>query len=246
MLSINQSKFIKSLKIKKYRAKERCFIVEGKKNVLEAISAKYGFKYLLVTSSFNQEHSQLLREYQNCLIEVDEKSLIDHGTFQSNQDCMAVLEMPEISLEDMRFDHNIVALDGVGDPGNLGTIIRTMDWFGIHSLVCSKESADLYNPKVINSTMGSFTRVKVLYTDLVNFIQNAPIPSVGADLEGIELKDWKINDPTILVMGSESHGISSEVAGVLNQRVTITKYGNAESLNVAIATGILCQHLRAN
>ncbi len=244
MLSIKQSKFIKSLKIKKYRTKERCFIAEGKKNVLEAISANYTFKYLLVTTSFKQQHSELLQKYEDHLIDVDEKTLVAHGTFKSNQDCLAVLQMPEFEISGIDFQKDIVVLDGVGDPGNLGTIIRTMDWFGITNLVCSHDVADVFNPKVINSTMGSFTRVKVIYTNLEKFLQDVPLPKIGADLSGVNLSEWHPKEPVALVMGSESHGISKSISKLLTGKVTIPKKGKAESLNVAIATGILCNHLK--
>jgi len=225
--------------------KERCFMVEGKKNVLEAIGAGYNFRHLLCTENFHQSNEHILSNVGPAISIVDENTLTDLGTFQTNHDCMAVLEMPDDLVDNVTFDDHIVVLDGVGDPGNMGTIIRTLDWFGINNLVCSSGCADVYNPKVINATMGSFTRVNVVYTDLKEFIQSSPLKSFGADLEGTEIGKWDTSEPVMLVMGSESHGLSAEVSDCLSGKVTIPKKGGAESLNVAIATGILCQQLRA-
>lgn len=243
MVSIKQSKFVKSLKLKKYRTKENCFIVEGGKNVLEAISSNCSIRYLLATSEFLQNNDLSGEIIEKKILEVTAKELEDLGTFKVNNECLAVVEMFTPQME-VSFSDHVVALDGVSDPGNLGTIIRTMDWFGFKTLVCSRDTADFYNPKVINSTMGSFTRIQVVYTALDEFLKKAPLPSFGADLHGLPLQQWNPESPVILVMGSESHGLSESVSNQLTQHVTIPKIGGAESLNVAIATSILCSHLR--
>ncbi|MFY0608385.1 MAG: RNA methyltransferase [Cyclobacteriaceae bacterium] len=244
MVSIKQSKFIKSLKIKKYRLREKCFLIEGKKNVLEGITSDCKLRYILGTKDFISSNQTILNSNDFDVIEVASNVLTELGTFKMNNECLAVAEMFEDKIEEVSFRENIVVLDGVSDPGNLGTIIRTLDWFGMTQLVCSTDSADLYNPKVINATMGSFTRVKVNYVDLPEFIESSPLKAYGADLEGKILHQWKSHDPILLVMGSESHGISTEVQELLSDRLTIQKIGEAESLNVAIATGIFCQHLK--
>ncbi len=246
MVSIKQSKFIKSLKIKKYRTKEKCFIIEGRKNVLEAIESNYTVRYLLATSDFLHNNTLPSTIVKDVIIKVDSNTLTELGTFQTNNDCLAVVEMPEQELAEVPFNDHLVVLDGVSDPGNMGTIIRTMDWFGLKYLICSQDSADVYNPKVVNATMGSFARVRVIYTDISRFISDAPIPSFGADLEGIPPSQWSTQEPVMLVMGSESHGLSPEVKAVISGKVSIPKVEMAESLNVAIATGILCHHLRFN
>lgn len=225
--------------------KERCFIVEGKKNVLEAINSSLRIRYVLATSQFIIKNKDSLQNVVE-LIEVDANTLTNLGTYQTNEDCMAVIEMPEVALSAINYKRHIVALDGVSDPGNLGTIIRTLDWFGVQHLICSLDCADVYNPKVINATMGSFSRVNVHYTDLASFIAKAPSTAYGADLQGISSYEWKPTNPTILVMGSESHGISGDVKNKLLGLVTIPQKGQAESLNVAIATGILCHQLFVN
>ncbi|MEQ8470795.1 MAG: RNA methyltransferase [Marinoscillum sp.] len=245
MVSIKQSKFIKSLNIKKYRVKEKSFIAEGRKNVLEGIKSDYKLKHLLATVEFLRNNVEVTQFVGHKVIEVTNKELEGIGTFTTNNDCLAVFGMPDANPENIAFDDHIIAVDGLSDPGNLGTIIRTMDWFGFKHLVCSSDTTDVYNPKVINATMGSYCRVKVYYTDLSSFIQRAPIAAYGADFNGIPLSKWDHSPKSILVFGSESHGISVGVKSHLKSTVTIEKVGAAESLNVGIATGIICHHLRS-
>lgn len=245
MVSIKQSKFIKSLKIKKYRVKEKSFIAEGRKNVIEGIHSDFKLKLLLATAEFLDDNAQVLDFVGNKVVEVSNQILEEHGTFVTNDDCLAIFEIPDYKMDESMFEDHVIALDGLSDPGNLGTIIRTMDWFGLRHLVCSRDTADIYNPKVINATMGSYTRVKVYYTDLQEFIGASRLCAYGADLDGTPLSQWNVDQKSILVMGSESHGISDLVKSLLKSRVTIEKIGEAESLNVGIATGILCHHLRS-
>lgn len=219
-------------------------MVEGRKNVLEAILSGYTARYILGTSEFINRNAEELKKVLTLTIECKADELTDLGTFQTNNDCIGVFEMKEGSITDISFDDHLLALDGVGDPGNLGTIIRTADWYGIKHVICSEDCADIYNPKVINSTMGSFTRVNVHYVNLMQFIKKSQIPAIGADLNGVNINDWQTKKPQLLVMGSESHGISAEVSEVLTNKVTIPRIGGAESLNVGIATGILCHHMR--
>lgn len=235
MVSNKLSKFINSLKIKKYRQRERCFLVEGKKNVQEALSSGFTVRNLLATGTCDISHPTRI----DCTA-ADLKAL---GSFATNNDCLAVVEMP-LSEPDITWQDHVIVLDGVGDPGNLGTIIRTLDWFGFTQLVCSKDTTDCYSPKVVNATMGSFARVSVFYQDLVGLIERAPVPAFGADLSGELIGGWMPAEPCILVMGSESHGISPQVKSKLDGTVFIGKNGMAESLNVGIATGICCHHLR--
>ena len=243
MVSKKQSKFIKSLKIKKYRSKEMCFFVEGRKNTLEGLASGLALKCLLATNEFLRHNEAELAFVESKLTECTAAELQELGTFSTNNDCLAVFEIPDVD-EYIDFTDHIVVLDGISDPGNLGTIIRTLDWFGFKQLVCSPETTDLYSPKVLNATMGSYTRVKVFIRDIEEFLASTPTPSYGADLDGIPLPNLKTDSPIILVMGSESHGISESVSALLTHKVTIPKIGGAESLNVAIATGILCHHLR--
>nr|WP_170148055.1 RNA methyltransferase [Marinoscillum furvescens] len=202
-------------------------------------------RYLLATDQFIDNNELPRSIVEGNLLNVDQKILEELGTFTTNQDCLAVLKMPD-NVQRVDFKDHVVVLDGVSDPGNLGTIIRTMDWFGIRHLVCSLDTADFYNPKVINATMGSFARVIPYYTDVPTFLADCPLPAFGADLHGVNAPDWQSDGAVALVMGSESHGISSSLAQHLEGKVTIPRIGEAESLNVAIATGILCHHMRFN
>ncbi|MEO9475249.1 MAG: RNA methyltransferase [Cyclobacteriaceae bacterium] len=242
MVSKNQSKFIKSLKIKKYRVKESMFLVEGKKNVLELLKSGFELHLLLGTEVFLFNH---LGEFKGLakhqIVQASDKELADLGTFKTNQDCLAVVKMKRQNQQGLDFGKHVFVLDGVSDPGNLGTIIRTLDWFGFDQILCSANSADFYNPKTINSTMGSFTRVTVSYGDVPEFLKSKPagVHSYGAAMEGQNPSQINLKRPSVIVFGSESHGISEEVEKLLDQKISIPGKGTAESLNVGIAAGII-------
>lgn len=210
--------------------------------MLELVKSNYVTDQILCSKEFYEVNEADLENLKSSI--VSEKILMDAGTFKTNSSCLAVGRSQEHEVADIDCQKQIFALDGVNDPGNLGTIIRTLDWFGFDQLVCSHNSAELYNPKVINSTMGSFTKIKVIYTDVEGFISQSALPAYGAEMNGSSLFESKLKKPSIVVMGSESHGISSQVKAKLNSSVTVPKYGKAESLNVAIATGIIASYLR--
>ncbi len=243
MISRKQSKFIKSLKIKKYRDIEKAFLVEGKKNVMELIKSDFEIKSIVCTQLFSELNPFVLNKNFEVIVS-SEQDLSQLGTFKVNNECLAVVKKKECSIAQADLSDFTFVLDDISDPGNLGTIIRTMDWFGFKNLVCSEHTADLYNPKVINSTMGSFTRVKVYYTDIVQFIKQSKKPVFGADMGGDQLTKTKFPKSSLFVMGSESNGISPRVRSLLTSTVSIQGFGKAESLNVGIATGIICHHLR--
>jgi TrmH family RNA methyltransferase len=165
------------------------------------------------------------------------------GTFQSNDQAIAHVEMMENTpfiIDDQDF---VIALDSIQDPGNLGTIIRTADWFGIDKILLSNETVDMYNPKVISGTKGSFTRVKLHYCDLAGYLSHSRVKVIGASTKGKNLSEYMIKPPAVIVLGSESQGISPDLIKYLSGTVTIPKFGNAESLNVAIANAIICHYL---
>lgn len=224
---------------------EKSFLVEGQKNIAELIQSDFNIKMICGTREFLLSNEKSLQPYSERCYEVGQDELTDMGTFQTNQDGLAVVEMKNLTIGEIRTDAHIIALDGISDPGNLGTIIRTMDWFGFKQLVCSPETTDFYNPKVINSTMGSFARIHCVYQDVASLIARSRLPAYGADLDGEPMARWKPQSPVILVMGSESHGLSTSIQRLLTGSVSIRKFGQAESLNVAIATGIFCHHLRS-
>lgn len=241
MISKNELKFIRSLKNKKYRVSEKRFLVEGSKNVLELMSSDFDVKTILVTKDFFEEHEALFKDHH--VEVVSKKVLTEVSSLKTNEKVLAVAHTKEYSVADLDSSRVLFALDGVNDPGNLGTIIRTLDWFGIDQLVCSEDSVEFYNPKVISATMGSFARIKVIYTDLPKFLESEERPKVGADMNGTNLLDWKPSTNEIVVMGSESHGIRDEIKPHLNGLISISGKGEAESLNVGVATGIIAGKL---
>ncbi len=218
-------------------------MVEGEKNILELLKADYKIRRLLVTRAFINVHEDSIEFFP--YIEIGAKVLADISSLKTNDQALAVVEMRDFSVSDINPDKMIFVLDGISDPGNLGTIIRTLDWFGFDQVVCSKDTVDHYNPKVIGATMGSFGRVKVVYCDLDNFFQQYNGTIIGAEMSGNNIATYVGDEPNAIVMGSESHGISESVKAHLDESITIPKYGEAESLNVGVATGILCYSLLA-
>lgn len=243
MIWKSELKFIRSLKIKKYRTSEKCFLVEGEKNVLELLNGDYKIKRLLLTKEFLNRYEKNVSSVD--YIEVTSKELVEVSSLVTNDTALAVVEMKTHSITELDLTTQLFVLDGIRDPGNLGTIVRTLDWFGFNQLILSMDSVELYNPKVINATMGSFARVKVVYLDLVKFISNYEGVKVGAEMSGDKISNYKNTLPCLIVMGSESHGISTSVRKLLDHKVSISRIGGAESLNVGVATGILCHELVA-
>jgi RNA methyltransferase, TrmH family len=244
MLSKNTVKFIKSLHQKKYRSESGMYFVEGEKSVLEVLNSDFSVELLFVTNSFEQKHAKVLQLYRGDLIQVTQNQLEQLGQYQSNDSALAVVKMRENNSFEPESEELILALDDVRDPGNLGTIIRVADWYGIKKLVFSPQTAEFYNPKVIQATMGSFTRVQFFYENLRSVIERWQLPVYGAFLDGENVHQMSKPKPGILVMGNEANGISAEIEKLITQKVTIPGYGNAESLNVAIATAILCDNFK--
>ncbi len=241
MLSKKEQKFIQSLKIKKYRTREKLFLVEGEKNVSELLRSDFKVQLVLATKAF----ADLRVIDSNIRSEiVSEETLSQLGAFKSNNAVLAVVQMKEERVFRYQGSDSLFALDGVSDPGNLGTIIRTLDWFGFKQLLCSKDCADFYNPKTISSTMGSFTRLEVFYGDLVDFIGSLDLPIYGADMYGTNIYSCRLQAPGVFVMGSESQGIRKELKELIVQQIAIPKIGQSESLNVGVATGIIASYLR--
>jgi len=218
-------------------------LVEGEKNVLELLNTGYKIRRLLVTKDFLNKYKKRIESLSFC--EVGVKDLTSVSSFVTNDQAVALVESTDFTINDLNLSSGIFVLDGIRDPGNLGTIIRTLDWFGFDQLVCSLDSAELYNPKVISATMGSFVRVKTVYCELGEFLSNYEGVKIGAEMAGNSIDDFTCEQPYLIVMGSESHGISGSIQELLDRRVTIQKYGGAESLNVGVATGIICHSLLA-
>ncbi|WP_420318217.1 TrmH family RNA methyltransferase [Ekhidna sp.] len=241
MLSRKEQKLIKSLKVKKYRVREKRFLVEGAKNVLELLQSDFEIDLIVGTEDYFSLNLKT-GNHRNEVVKPD--LLAQLGTFKTNEDVLAVAKTKSTSLEEIVFNDHLFVLDDVKDPGNVGTIIRTLDWFGFSQLICSDNCAEFYHPKVINSTMGSFTRLKVIHIDLNEFYKMNKLPILITDMAGEPLNETTIDEPSVIVMGSESHGISELSEKVADKKIAIPKYGQAESLNVGIATGILAGHLR--
>ena len=243
MLSKKEQKYIKSLKVKKYRLREKRFLVEGAKNILELVASDFKIDTIISTEDFSQS---LVSHSKDIRIESVSGGLLSQlGTFKTNEAGIAVVRQKEMAKFNPEIDDHLFVLDGVGDPGNLGTIIRTLDWFGYKKLLCSEDCAEFYHPKTIASTMGSFSRLEVFYGNLNSILSNMSAPIFGADAGGMNIYKSDFEKPSVIVMGSESHGISPDVQKLINQTIAIPKVGNAESLNVGIATGIIAGYLRS-
>ncbi|CAA9233876.1 MAG: RNA methyltransferase, TrmH family [uncultured Adhaeribacter sp.] len=240
MLSKAAIKYINSLQIKKYRHQHQAFLVEGAKSVVELLSSDYEIEKIYLTEDFLHKNTQI--KTKNIAYElVPEKELVKAGTFATNNAALAVARIKPPSSFLLNLQTLTLVLDDIRDPGNLGTIIRLADWYGLTDLVCSPTCADFYNPKVIAATMGSFTRLRLHYLELETFLQNIPLglPVYGASLHGRNIHRLQLKPAGVLVMGNEAHGIRPEVEQHLRELIKIPLFGKAESLNVANATGII-------
>ncbi|UXP30646.1 RNA methyltransferase [Reichenbachiella agarivorans] len=241
MISIRESKFIKSLQLKKFRKLENRFIVEGAKNVLELIQSDLIIDKVFATDVFVNTHRHELANPRFALELVTERELNKVGVFTNNNAVIAIAQIP--ASKPLDYSQSILGFDRVKDPGNLGTIIRIADWYGFETIVCSPDSVDCYNPKVISATMGSFTRVQVIYMDLTAIIGKVS-HSYGATLQGSDIHETEFQEPALLLFGNESTGIAPELITQLDREVTIPAYGAAESLNVAVSTAVFCDNFR--
>ncbi len=237
MITRKQIKFIKSLHQKKYRYLHRCFIVESSKNVLEILNSNYEVKFLLATEKWLKNNKILLNE---TVFPVTENDLKKVTCLKNPSDVLSVVKIPE-TKNNFNFSGISIALDDINDPGNFGTIIRTCDWFGIKNIYCSKNCVDLFNPKVVQSSMGSISRVNVFYTDLFSMIKNInkKVYTCAAVLDGKDLNNSKLNTNSLLIFGNESKGVSEDILNLVNDKVTISKKGIADSLNVSVSLGII-------
>jgi TrmH family RNA methyltransferase len=247
MLSKAVIKYINSLQIKKYRSIHQAFLVEGAKSVRELLHSDFSIQRLFITEEFYNAHTAILSQGFSYEI-IPEKELVKAGTYASNNAALAIATMKEPAPFEARQQPFTIALDDIRDPGNLGTIIRLADWYGIRQLVCSPSCADFYNPKVIAATMGSFTRVQATYVDLPEFLrqQAAEQPVYGAALEGDNIHHLQLQPRGILVMGNEANGLTPAVSRQVTQLVRIPGFGQAESLNVAAATAIITDNFFRN
>ena len=237
MISKNQIKFVKSLQQKKQRILNKSFVVESTKNVLEILDSNYKVSHIFATSTWLNSNKISSTVEIN---EVTKNDLNRISGLKTASEVLAIVKIPE-TQNNFDFSGVNIALDNIKDPGNFGIIIRICDWFGIKNIYCSENTVDLYNPKVVQSTMGSISRVNVFYTNLtemINHIDNN-IRVYASVLNGLEIQDCKVSEDSLIVFGNESHGISHDVLNLINEKITITKRGQAESLNVSISVGII-------
>ena len=247
MLSKNRIKYINSLKIKKFRQLNQSFIVEGYKSVLELLKSDFTTEFVIATQEFQQKYSSILSQHTTLFETVTLTELQGLGSFQTNDSCLAVAKTKENDFLCAEKNEFVLVLDDISDPGNLGTIVRIADWYGIKKIICSENTTDLYNPKVISASKGSFTRISMYYTNLAEFLSvNSKNTMVaGAFLGGESLYDFKFaTSGGYIVMGNESNGVGPEVKPFITHRITIPRVGEAESLNVGIATAVILDNLR--
>jgi RNA methyltransferase, TrmH family len=247
MLSKAQVKYIQSLSHKKFREQEKAFIAEGPKIIVEILTENpMAVQHIYALGGWLNENKNLLKKLNTQTVtEINDIDLEKISQLNTPNQVLAVInQFAPSSIIDCKKEL-VIALCGIQDPGNLGTIIRIADWFGIKNIICSDDSADVYNPKVVQSTMGSIARVNVLYADLIVFFkQNKEAKIFAAALKGLPVQQLKGAANGILLIGNESKGISDELLHMANKKITIPKMGKAESLNAAVATGIILSHLK--
>ncbi|HZY81301.1 MAG TPA: RNA methyltransferase [Cyclobacteriaceae bacterium] len=244
MLSKVKAKYIKSLQVKKYRKQEQSFVVEGEKGVTELLRSDFTTTTVCATKDFLARHGKSIRGGQVEVIEVIPSDLAAIGSVETNDSVLAVARMKANNRPVIAAGEYALVLDDIRDPGNLGTIIRTGDWYGIKHVIASEETADFYNPKVIRSTMGSFCRVNMFYTSLSEFLKDVKVPVYGAFLDGDDIHRMKFGSGGMIVIGNESNGISNDIEKYVTKKVTIPRFGNAESLNASIAAAIVLDNVR--
>lgn len=239
-LSKNQLKLITSLQQKKYRQKQNMFIAEGVKVVNELLNSNLELESLFVVEGYQFDAVPLHK-----LVYITETDLKKISTLKTPNKVLAVFKIPdELKLKE---EGLIVALDEINDPGNLGTIIRLCDWFGVTQLICSKNTVDCYNQKVIQATMGSITRVQINYIDLATYLEATSLPAFTADMDGENIYKTTLPTQGVLVMGNEANGISTAIHELVKNKLTIPRFGSlqaTESLNVATATAIFLSEFK--
>lgn len=234
MLTAHTIKILQSLDRKKFRQKYNLFLVEGNKTIKEIPTSDYRINEVFSVNPADSSLGNLTAT------EITPNDLKKISFLQHPKDSVAVCELKEeLLLEESGVQ---LILDGIQDPGNLGTIIRLADWFGISQIICSEDTADFYNPKVIQASMGSFLRVNIVYQNLENYLTKNTQPIIGTDMNGSSFYDYKFPEKFNLVLGNEGNGIRPEIEKLLTDKVTIPRFGKSqttESLNVAMSAGII-------
>ena len=245
MISKAQISFVTSLQQKKYRKQHQLFVVEGYKSIVEFIqSPLYAVRQIYCTSKFIAKIDKISGNIK--CEEISEKDLKKISSLKTPQGVLALVEIPEsepVALGELSGEYTFI-LDDLQDPGNLGTIIRTLDWFGFKKIICSLETVEAYNPKVVQASMGSLSRISVLYEDLQNLYQRVGgLPIYATALNGSSIYQDTWADPGFIVLGNEGQGISEISLAASTSKIHIPRLGEAESLNVAIATTVFCSEI---
>ncbi len=249
MLSKNKIKYINSLKLQKFRNEYQQFIAEGDKLICDLLSSDFSISEIYALSDWLQTH---IISDKIAVTEVTENELERISQLKTPNKVLGILNYKKPLLtENINFDELILVLDEIKDPGNMGTIIRIADWFGIKNIICSENSVDLYNPKVIQSTMGSLARVNLIYVELTEFFNSIPgnIPVYGTLLNGDSIYKQDLSKNGIIIVGNESRGISKEIIPYISNKIFIPSFSQnidnkAESLNASIATAIVCAEFK--
>jgi TrmH family RNA methyltransferase len=239
MVSKNQIKLISSLQQKKYRTANQLFFAEGIKVIQELLNSNFELEHLYTTQN---DFEDVLLGKKTLVHETDLKKI---SALATPNTCLALFKMPVIKK--IKGSGLILALDSIRDPGNLGTILRLCDWFGVEQIVCSKETVDIYNPKVVQATMGSIARVNVNYVDLNLFISESQLAVFGTFMDGANIYKTTLPQEGIIIMGNEANGISEELEKGIKNRLSIPRFGaiqKTESLNVASATAIVLSEFK--
>jgi len=250
MISKNQIKHVSSLKLLKFRKEFNAFVVEGEKIVEELLKSDFNINSLFATEDWLSNFKSELETKKIDFNKVSPKELERISSLKTPNKVLAVVKIPKISLPQKDdFNDLILVLDKIQDPGNLGTIIRTADWFGVKHIVCSEDTVDTFNPKVTQSTMGSFLRIKTHYTKLEHFFENdvpKELKIYGAFLDGENMYNHTFPQKGILIIGNESKGISDKIARFVTMQISIPAHPNnaAESLNASVAAAILMNEFR--
>jgi TrmH family RNA methyltransferase len=245
MLTNRQIKLINSLHSKKGRIDNQLFLVEGEKAILELVNSKVPIEFLVISEWQAAKYTELIKQV-DVYIE-DETYITKLSSLVTNTFGFAVVSMKYFSF-DLTYSNEVtVVLDGIRDPGNLGTIIRICDWYGVKQILLSPDCTDFFNPKTISASMGSYVRVNFQYQEIAEVFESNPsIPVLGALLEGADVHSTKFPSSVFLLFGNESSGIREENMKYITQKVTIPRYGMAESLNAGISTAIFLDNLKRN
>lgn len=234
MITKNQIKLIISLQQKKFRNSSKLFIAEGEKVIRELLDSKFELQNIFCTdATFNDLN-------ENQVTTISESDLKKISALSTPNNCLALFKINEIKL--LQNNGLTLVLDNIRDPGNLGTIIRLCDWFGVSQLVCTPETVDFYNPKVVQATMGSLTRVNIVYINVEDFLENAVVPIFGTFMDGDTIYKTKLPKNAIIILGNEANGISANIEKMIKNRLSIPRFGaiqKTESLNVATAAAIV-------